>query len=181
VSKQTWEVSPDDDRRQDAHASFERFFVRMLPRAEAVAARLLGDAAASEDAAVEPLARTYLRWPEVSVLGYRDAWTLRVTANLALDQLRRRRHEREHRSADDETEPTDATVLRASVIPAIRRLPRRQREVVFLVYFVGLTQAEVADVLGCSLGTVKSHSHRGLLRLRSELGDSFMTETEEDT
>jgi RNA polymerase sigma factor (sigma-70 family) len=166
---------------QDDRESFERFFVRVLPRAEAVAARLLGNPEAAEDAAVEALARAYLRWSEVSRLAYRDAWTLRVTANIARDQLRKHRPSQHQRPSPTTADHGDNTALRVSLLPAIRRLPRRQREVVFLMHVVGLTQAETSDVLDCSLGTVKSHSHRGLSRLRSELGNGFLIDSKEDT
>ena len=54
---------------------------------------------------------------------------------------------------------------------AIRRLPVRQRACVVLRYYEGLTEKETAEVLGCSVGTVKSQTSRALSHLRKELSD----------
>ena len=61
---------------------------------------------------------------------------------------------------------------------AVRRLPTRQRAVLVLRYYEDLPEAEVARLLGLPLGTVKSLAHRGLARLRGELGSPTMEETE---
>jgi RNA polymerase sigma-70 factor (sigma-E family) len=58
---------------------------------------------------------------------------------------------------------------RAEVLDALRRLPRRQREVLALRYYVDLSEAEIADVLGISPGAVKSHASRGVAALRADL------------
>ena len=59
---------------------------------------------------------------------------------------------------------------RATVLDALRRLPRRQREVLALRYYLDLAEAEIADMLGISRGAVKSHASRGAAALRAELG-----------
>jgi RNA polymerase sigma factor (sigma-70 family) len=59
---------------------------------------------------------------------------------------------------------------------AVRRLPARQRAVLVLRYHQDLPEAEVARLLGLPLGTVKSLAHRGLARLRAELGSPAMEE-----
>lgn len=139
----------------------------MFPRAFRLARRILGDPAAAEDVAAEALARAYARWPKVSVLPYRDGWVLRVAANLSIDRLRRH-------PAEQAVSPAllaeDALVLRLAITAALRTLPRRQREAVALHYLGDLTDAQVAEALGVSVGTVKTHIHRGLEALRSELG-----------
>jgi RNA polymerase sigma factor (sigma-70 family) len=58
---------------------------------------------------------------------------------------------------------------RVDLARALRRLPRRQREVVVLRYLADWSEADVALALGCSVGTVKSHGHRGLAALRRHL------------
>jgi RNA polymerase sigma factor (sigma-70 family) len=55
------------------------------------------------------------------------------------------------------------------VVAALRRLPVRQRAVIVLRYYDDLTESDVADLLGMAVGTVKSHTARGLERLRTEL------------
>jgi len=59
---------------------------------------------------------------------------------------------------------------RATVLDALRRLPRRQREVLALRYYLDLSEAEIADLLGISRGAVKSHASRGAAALRATLG-----------
>jgi RNA polymerase sigma-70 factor (sigma-E family) len=150
--------------------SFETFFDRVLPRAVSTARRLLDDRTSAEDAAVEALARAYADWERLAHLPHRDAWALRVTANVAYDQLRRQARRRPLESLPDTSfDAIDTATLRATVVPALKRLSKRQREVVVLVHIGGLTQEEVADVLGCSLGSVKTHSSRALARLRRDL------------
>lgn len=59
------------------------------------------------------------------------------------------------------------------VMAAIRTLPRRTREVIVLRYWADLSEAQIADTLGVSTGTVKSTASRGLVRLREMLGDAL--------
>jgi len=151
--------------------AFEHFFDRLLPRAVALAAGLLNDRPAAEDAAVEALARAYVEWDRVRTLTYRDAWVLRVTANVAYDQVRKAGRERRFETPAPARDEMDTATLRVTLVPALRKLSRRQREAVVLTHIVGLTNEEVALVLGCTPGTVKVHVHRGLARLRTELGD----------
>jgi len=165
----------DLDNRVDATGpptaaeAFEVFFARVLPRALAGGMSLLGNRMAAEDVATDALARAYVRWQELSQLPYRDAWVLRVTANLAYDELRRQA--RQHGLGSEQVaggEYADAE-LRAILLPALQRLSQRQREVVVLGDMIGLPQAEIADVLGCSRNSVKVYAHRRRARLRRDI------------
>ncbi|HEY7719321.1 MAG TPA: SigE family RNA polymerase sigma factor [Pedococcus sp.] len=60
---------------------------------------------------------------------------------------------------------------RRTIVGALGRLPRRQREVLVLRYYLDLSEAEIADALGISAGSVKAHAHRGLAALRDHLED----------
>jgi RNA polymerase sigma-70 factor (sigma-E family) len=147
--------------------SFESEFDRLFGRAYAVARRLLGDGASSEDVAAEALARTYARWHRVRTFEYRDAWVARVATNLSIDTATRRRPSVAASGVDD---PSDGAVLRVALVDALRCLPRRQREAVALRYLADLSVEDVAESLGISVGTVKSTVHRGLAALRTQLG-----------
>lgn len=147
--------------------TFEETFIRLFPRAYRLARRILGDAAAAEDVAAEALARAYAQWPKVESLPYRDGWVLRVTTNLAIDRLRRHPA---NQPIPAELLAEDALVLRLALTAALRTLPRRQRQAVALRYLGEMTEAEVAQALEVSVGTVKTHTHRGLAALRSTLG-----------
>lgn len=146
---------------------FEEAFDELFPRAVRLAHRLLGDRAAAEDVAAEAMARAYARWPKVSVLPYRDGWLLKVTTNLAIDRLRRRTPDV---SAPPVADFEDGVDLRLALNAALLTLAPRQRQAITLRYLGGLSDKEVASALGISLGSVKTHIHRGLHGLRSRLG-----------
>lgn len=69
-------------------------------------------------------------------------------------------------SAEDRALDVEAT---QSMIVALRRLPQRQREVLTMRYYLDLSEAEIADALGISTGSVKAHAHRGLASLRDRV------------
>lgn len=147
--------------------AFEAVFVELFPRAFRLAFRILGGRAAAEDIAAEALARTYVAWPRVRHLAWRDAWVLRVTANLAIDATRRRTAAPAPSVGGDVEE---IATLRVALVQALRALPRRQRQIVALRHLSGLSETEVAAALGISVGSVKAHAHRGIAALRARLG-----------
>jgi RNA polymerase sigma-70 factor (sigma-E family) len=149
--------------------AFDFTFAQLFPRAFRLTYRLLGDRAAAEDAAAEALARAFADWKRVAELPYLDAWVLRVATNIALDQIRRRKHLGTVSPAPVEEE--DAHAVRIALWAALRALPHRQREIVVLRYIAGLTEGEVAQLLGLSLGTVETHVTRGRAALRHAMGD----------
>jgi RNA polymerase sigma-70 factor (sigma-E family) len=149
--------------------SFELAFGDLYRLAYRVAFRILGDRADAEDVAQEALARATLRWAKLHERP--EGWVSTVASNLAVDRYRRRRRE--------PTIPTgpigvvdDQTVERGDLVAALRKLPRRQREVVVLRYLADLSEADVAATLGCSVGSVKTHASRGLAAMRRQLGDA---------
>ena len=151
----------------DSDDGFEEAFDELFPRAVRLATRLLGDRAAAEDVAAEAMARAYARWPKVAGLPYRDGWVLKVATNLAIDRLRRRPPEVRPVPAGDFE---DEVELRLALNAALLTLAPRQRQAVTLRYLAGLSDREVALALGISLGSVKTHIHRGLNGLRARMG-----------
>jgi RNA polymerase sigma-70 factor (sigma-E family) len=148
--------------------SFELAFGDLYRLAYRVAYRILGDRAEAEDIAQEALARATLRWDKLH--DRPEGWISRVASNLALDRYRKvRRH------PPAQTGPIgvvdDQTVERRDLVVALRRLPRRQREVVVLRYLADFSEADAALALGCSIGSVKTHASRGLSALRRLYGD----------
>jgi RNA polymerase sigma factor (sigma-70 family) len=147
---------------------FDSLFRELYIPAFSVALRILRDQQDAEDAASEALARTAASWRRLQGVEYQRAWVLRVTANVSIDMIRRRRTV----SADLVDAPgmpvgcDDRLVLAA----ALGKLPRRQREVVVLRYLADMTELQVADHLHISQGAVKQHSRRGLAALRDLLG-----------
>ncbi len=145
--------------------SFELAFADLYRLAYRVAFRILGDRGDAEDVAQETLARATLRWGKLH--DRPEGWVSRVASNLAVDRYRRRRRE-----PAIATGPIgivdDRTVERGDLVTALRRLPRRQREVVVLRYVADLSEADVAAALGCSVGSVKTHASRGLSAMRRQ-------------
>jgi RNA polymerase sigma-70 factor (sigma-E family) len=162
-------VTFGDAAARPALVTFEEVFPVLVRDAYRVAYRLLGDRSEAEDVAQEACARAYSRWS--SVHDHAEAWCVRVASNLALDRLRSR--SRSHRR---DTQLATAGIVapafagvsadRVDLVKALATLPRRQREAVVLRYLGDLSEAQTADVLGCSVGSVKTHSSRGLAKLR---------------
>jgi RNA polymerase sigma-70 factor (sigma-E family) len=149
---------------------FEDAFDELFPRAFSLARRLVGDSDVAEDIAAETLARAYAHWPRVATLEYRDGWVLRVAANLAVDRVRRRPEIIAVPPASAGPGADELVVLRVALVAALGSLPRRQRQAVALRYLGDLTDGQVAAALGISVGSVKTHIHRGLGALRLRLG-----------
>ncbi|MCW2940848.1 MAG: polymerase, sigma-24 subunit, subfamily [Actinomycetia bacterium] len=104
---------------------------------------------------------------------------LRTTVvNLSRSLLRRRRIAFRHRTEQQHTdvgEDTGLAVLdRTAIIAALRVLPRRSREVVVLRYYLDLTEAQTADALGLSVGSVKAYSSRGREQLAKLLREELV-------
>ncbi len=146
---------------------FEEFFDLTYERAQRVARRVGLDAFEAEDAAMEALTRAYMRWRRICDLPWKEAWVLRVTANLAVDSLRR--SSRRAPVGDLSTQFEDDTVERIALSGALQALPRRQCEVAVLCYLADLPERDVASALSMRLGTVKSHAHRARQTLKTLL------------
>jgi RNA polymerase sigma-70 factor (sigma-E family) len=146
--------------------SFELAFSDLYRLAYRVSYRILGDRLEAEDIAQEALARATLRWDKLHEQP--EGWITRVASNLAIDRFRRLRRRpvapRGPLGVVDER-----TAERCDLVAALRRLPRRQREVVVLRYLADFSEADVAKALGCSVGSVKTHASRGLSALRQSL------------
>ena len=152
---------------------FEAFFRNVFPKAVGLAWRISGDRPSAEDAAVEALAKAHVRWGRIGAKPWAEAWVMRVTVNEAIRALPR---PRPLVPAPVLSDPSDAVVLRNTLSAALRSLPRRQCEVIVLRYLLGMSEPEVAEVLGVSLGTVKTHLRRGLARLRTTVAPSLKEE-----
>jgi RNA polymerase sigma-70 factor (sigma-E family) len=154
-----------------AQLAFEEAFDDCYRVAYRAAFRLLGNTSAAEDVAQEAMTRAYSRWRRVR--DYPEAWVARVATNLALDHFRRAN--RSGRFGAVQAFIDDRAEQRMDLANALARLPRRQREVVTLRYLADRSEDEVARVLGCSVGAVKQHAHRGIDALRRSIGPEVVT------
>ena len=132
---------------------------------------LTGDQHAAEDLVQSALAKTYARWRTVrheDPEGY-------VRAVMYREQVswwRRRPHRETVVGTPIDTACPDGSEhveLRLAMRSALLRLPPAHRAVLVLRYFEDLTEGQVAEVLGCSVGTVRSRTHRAVSRLREML------------
>jgi RNA polymerase sigma-70 factor (sigma-E family) len=132
----------------------------------------------AEELAQEAMARTYAVWPRVRRYQRPGAYARKVLVNRHRSVLRRAVVEARHlltSPPQDRHEPDfggDDLVL----WQALQQLSSRQRAGVVLRYYLDLPEAEVARLLGVPLGTVKSLVHRGLARLRDQLGPEYAAE-----
>jgi RNA polymerase sigma-70 factor (sigma-E family) len=154
---------------------FDEFVAGNLEQLLKTAYLIAWDAGEAEDLVQECLLKIARRWPRIRGMAQPRAYARRILVNLALDDARdraRRRGELDGAPAVADGRARDLLVgleTRAELLDALARLTPRQRAVLVLRYFNDLTEAQTAEVLGCSPGTVKSNASRGLARLREVL------------
>ncbi len=130
---------------------------------------LTGNAADAEDLLQSALAKTYLAWNRIEDRSAVDGYVRRAMVNTHISWWRRRRVEEfptddlPDQAVADHAGSSD---LQETLRQAIDRLPQRMRAAVVLRFYEDMTEAEVADVLGVSLGTVKSTVSRAVAKLR---------------
>lgn len=133
-------------------------------------ALLTGDAGLGEDLVQTALARLWVAWPRMRDPGAAEVYVRQTMAREALRQRRhrRRRAELERRAAlrDQAEDPTAAVDDALAVRRALAMLPAAQRVVLVLRYFEDWPESQIAAVLGCSPGTVKSRAARGIQALQ---------------
>jgi RNA polymerase sigma-70 factor (sigma-E family) len=163
-------VTPEQDAEFSAWVSGS--WRRLMHTAYLLSA---GDAGRSEDLLQTALSRVMLAWPRLRVGAELDAYTRTVMVRLQASWWRRRWHS-EQPSAQlpegAESDPRFSSYDEADrLAQALRQLSPQQRAAVVLRYYEDLTEARVAEMLGCSIGSVKTHTARGLARLRELLDD----------
>ena len=141
-----------------------------------LAALLLHESATAEEVVQDAFVALHRRWsglrePAAGV-GYLRASVVNGCRSVVRHRQVEVRHRRpaapqpagpEERALDHETD--------AAVMAALRQLPGRQQEVLVLRYYADASETEIAEALGISRGSVKSHAHRGLASLRAALAD----------
>ncbi|WP_250007741.1 SigE family RNA polymerase sigma factor [Actinoplanes sp. M2I2] len=136
-----------------------------------VAYLLTGDRGHAEDLVQAALEKTHRKWGRVAQMEAPVAYVRKAMVNTATSWRRRHRVREVPLLVTDSpvADPYGPVDQRQQVVAALRELPPRMRAVLVLRYFADLGEAEVADLLGCSVGTVKSQASRGLDRLRAHL------------
>lgn len=139
---------------------------------------IVGDHQLAQDLLQESLIKTYIAWPRLRDVSKAEAYTRKTIVTTAISWRRRRSfHERPTDRLPDTAvpDPGEAVTTHASIVVQLRTLPPRQRAAIVLRYYEDLSETQTAEVMGCSVGAVKSHVSTGLGRLRDRLGANFLT------
>jgi RNA polymerase sigma factor (sigma-70 family) len=156
---------PDDQEALD----FEGFFRAEYDRLFRTMWLMSGSRAEGKDLAQEAMARAYERWDRVRAAQDPTAYLYKIALNLHRRRLRRALRRREAVPLP-KADPALEAATRIDVLRAVSGLPRRQREALLLVEWVGLSSAEAADVLKIAPESVRVRVHRARAALRSCLG-----------
>jgi RNA polymerase sigma-70 factor (sigma-E family) len=145
-----------------------------------LAVLMVGDLPTAEDVVQDVYASLHSRWSERAapdaIVPYVRACVLNGCRSVQRRRAIARRIGAEHRAEERSSAAAESEAIlsedRREVLAALTRLPRRRREVLVLRYYLGLSEAEIAAVLGISPGTVKSTAARGLAALARDLGET---------
>lgn len=159
---------------------FAEYFARRQDAVRRTAFLLCGDWHKADDLAQVAFVALHRRWRKIRDRAALDAYVRKTLVRASIDESRR--PWRRERFVDDLPEPppdekgfdTDV-VNREMLLEGLRQVPPRQRAVLVLRYFDGLDVAQTAETLGCTEGTVKSQTARGLATLRTALGAEVNT------
>jgi RNA polymerase sigma-70 factor (sigma-E family) len=149
---------------------FDAFVAARGPALWRSAWLLTGDHQRAEDLVQTALGKAWPHWQRVSETGSFEAYVRKVLFTTYVAWWRRRWNTETPTATPPEItegDDADAVALRGDVATALAGLSKGQRAVIVLRYFEDLTEAQTAEVLGCSRGTVKSQASRALAALRS--------------
>ncbi|MFC3982752.1 SigE family RNA polymerase sigma factor [Streptosporangium jomthongense] len=159
----------------DRYEGFREFLQARQQSLTRTASLLTGDAHLAEDLLQTVLIRVASRWTRLARDANVEAYTRKALVNQHLSWRRRKHVELPSVTMPERGRSHDeATVRRLALRQALGRLTPRQRTVLVLRFFEDRTEHETAQLMGCSLGTVKSQTHHALSRLRTlapELAD----------
>lgn len=156
---------------------FAAFATAATPGLLRTAWLICGNASQAEDLVQSAMVKVYVRWGKLRH-SQPQAFARKCMLNAHIDNHRRGKRETtvselpEQHHHDREPEDTD------SVVRLLATLPTRERQVVVMRHYAGLSEAEVSNLLNISIGTVKSSGSRGLARLREALAAQDLKEDE---
>ncbi len=160
----------------DPLVDFEAYVQASAGKHKRLAYLVTGDLHAAEDLLQAAYAKLYPKWDTVRTYDAPDAYLRKVMISLRTSWWRR--HKNREWSTDQPPElggvaDHGAAVAESqSLLLALRRLPDRQRVAVVLRHWCDLSEQDTAVAMGCSLGTVKSNTSKGLAHLRTALGEA---------
>lgn len=155
-------------------SGFEEYIAARRDTLVRAAYLMAGDLHQAEDLVQTALIRVWPRWERISGTTDVDAYVQRVLYTVFITSVRRRRWRELPSDPLDRDRPEPAAApgatsaeARMDLLVSLRALPPRRRAVIVLRYFLDLPEAETADILGCSVGTVKSQSSKAIKQLRA--------------
>ncbi len=153
-----------------AEPEFGDFVLARRPALLRFALALSGNPADAEDLVQSALTKTAVRWRSVR-RETADAYVRKAIVRLHINRWRSPlSRERVGATPPDRAVPAEDLETRQVVWAALAQLPPRQRAVIVLRYYEDLSEADIAAVLGCSPGTVKSQASKAMARLRAMTG-----------
>jgi RNA polymerase sigma factor (sigma-70 family) len=157
---------------------FAELYERTFPRVYAYVASLLRDRSAAEDVTAQAFERAYRkRRAYRPARGSMDAWLFGIARNAALDELRRRKRravlevDPEDTSSPTPEDQAELSVRRETVRAALASLEGQERDLIALKFAGGLSNGEIARVLGVSESNVGTRLHRTITKLREACHD----------
>jgi RNA polymerase sigma-70 factor (sigma-E family) len=162
--------------RWDADEALEQLYAVHWRSLVRLGVLLLHDQGAAEEVVQDAFVAVHGRWRRLRDPDLALAYLRQTVVNRSRSALRHRAvenryvvHERSRLGTTGSSSPEEQGAQRAVVLDALRRLPERQREVIALRYYLDLSEAEIADTLGISKGTVKSTASRAVQALDAAL------------
>ena len=158
-------------QRPDAGVELRSIYERDYASLVRLASLLVDDRAVCEELVQDAFVRTLVAWPNLRDPSKAPQFLRSAVLNGARSRLRHLGIVRRHPTAPPPTAPghDTAVVERRQMIEELRRLPHRQREALVLRFYLDLSEADIAQTMGVSTGSVKTHLHRGLATLGSRL------------
>jgi RNA polymerase sigma-70 factor (sigma-E family) len=159
-------------RSQGDASGFAELVSARSPALYRTAYVVVGDHQLAQDLLQEALVKAYVAWPRLRDTAKAEAYVRRTIVTTAISWRRRRSfHERPVEQVPDAaTDETDRLATHDVLWEQVCTLPPRQRAALVLRYYEDLSESETADLMGCSVGTVKSQVSDALAKLRERVG-----------
>ena len=159
-------------RHSRDRVAFSDFVTSQSSRLFRTAYLVVGDHQLAQDLLQEALVKTYVAWPRIRDASRAEAYVRRTIVTTAISWRRRRSfHERPVEVLPERVsgDLVDGLASHTAISAALRTLPPRQRAALVLRYYEDLSEAQTAEMMGCSVGTVKSQVAAALRHLRERL------------
>ena len=158
---------------EERHKVFDEFARARMPELLRFGHALTGSPHAAADLVQDALERTMIAWPRVEKQGDPEGYVRRIMVNRNISIWRRHRRETLVLDIPEDggrrsAAPDDPAIRDLGLWERIKALPPRQRTVIVLRYYEDMSEAQIASVMGSSVGTVKSQASRALATLRKD-------------